>query len=137
MIDVDDRFWSKVDASGDCWEWKASTDKDGYGQYGVGSRTDNSRTKVKAHRYSYEALVGPIPQGLTIDHLCRRRSCVNPDHLEAVTIGDNNRRGATRFRNGNKTHCPNGHPYDMFETGRRCRRCYRNRQREYMRRWRA
>lgn len=72
------RFWSKVDKTEDCWNWTAGK-SDGYGIFGIGS----SRT-VKAHRYSYEQQVGPIPPGAILDHICRNRSCVNPEHLRPV-----------------------------------------------------
>src|SRR6185369_13442505 len=74
-----ERFWSKVDASGDCWIWRGTDDGKGYGVMHLG------RTTTTAHRFAYTLLVGPIPPGLQIDHLCRNRACVNPDHMEPVT----------------------------------------------------
>jgi hypothetical protein len=83
-----DRFWEKVDKSGECWLWQAGKCA-GYGRFFVpGSRP------VPAHRWAYEALVGPIPDGLVIDHLCRNPACVNPAHMEPVTIVENVRRGS-------------------------------------------
>lgn len=89
------RFWKYVvldEALGDgCWLWRGSLVQNGYGifsYYRLGQKTSK-----RAHRFAYEALVGPIPEGLTLDHLCRVRRCVNPAHLEPVTIGDNIRRG--------------------------------------------
>ncbi len=83
-----------------------------------------------AHRRVYELLRGPIPEGLTLDHLCRERSCVNPDHLEPVTFRENIRRGQSPPGiNSRMTHCKNGHPLSgdniRIETsgGRRCRTC--------------
>jgi len=83
-----------------------------------------------AHRFGYELLVGPIPTGLTLDHLCRVRTCVNPAHLEPVSIGENVLRGDTRpAANLKKTHCPRGHAYDAANTyiarggERHCRTC--------------
>ena len=114
---VSERFFEKVDASGDCWEWTASFGRDGYGQFGVDGKV------VKAHRWVWEHLVGPIPNGLEIDHLCRKPRCVNPDHLEPVTHAENMRRG---FGNRRKTHCPQGHPYsgpNLFIDSRRFRCC--------------
>lgn len=71
-----------------------------------------------AHRAMYEAFVGPIPEGLTIDHLCRRPACVNPAHLEAVTMRENTLRADTAStRNAAKTHCLRGHPFDPENTG--------------------
>ena len=70
-----------------CWMWKLSRNRDGYGVAWGG------RGKTLAHRVEYERHVGPIPQGLTLDHLCRERGCVNPEHLEPVTLIENQRRG--------------------------------------------
>lgn len=106
-----ERFWSKVDRKGpdECWLWLASTSV-GYGQFWMASKMR------KAHRVSYELLVGPIPDGLVIDHLCRTPRCVNPRHLEPVTNTENLRRGEHRSGNTDKTHCPAGHPYDAENT---------------------
>lgn len=72
---------------GDCWQWTGSCDKDGYGKFRFNNR------HFRAHRFVWELLVGPIPDGLVIDHLCRNTGCVNPDHLEPVTNEENLRRG--------------------------------------------
>lgn len=98
---TEDRFAAKyVIAPSGCFEWKAAKSKGGYGVFRVGS------SQVKAHRWAYERANGPIPEGLVIDHLCRNTSCVNPDHLEAVTIRANIRRGNNGVL---RTHCKNGH----------------------------
>lgn len=100
--DLPTRFWAKVDKngpfpteapglSGACWQWTASIiHTTGYGAFGVEGR------KRGAHRVSYELVIGPIPDGLTIDHLCNNRRCVNPSHLEPVTQGENVRRAYAR-----------------------------------------
>lgn len=89
MSALDERFWAKVDRRSDaeCWLWLAATAGAGYGQFGANGKS------VRAHRYAYEALVGPIPDGLEIDHLCNIRLCVNPGHMEPVTHAENVRRG--------------------------------------------
>lgn len=87
-----------------CWLWTGSSYGQGYGAYSSGGRT------VRAHRLAYEAFVGKIPEGLTIDHLCRVRCCVNPQHLEPVTMGVNVLRGESfSARQKRQTHCFRGH----------------------------
>lgn len=83
-------FWAKVDTSGDCWIWTGARLKDEYGDYG--NAWWNGRAQP-AHRVSYQLERGPIPVGLQIDHLCRTRLCVRPDHLEPVTCRENVLRG--------------------------------------------
>lgn len=119
-----DRFWTKVDATGDCWEWTASTSGGGYGWFMC------EHGSVPAHRWSWEHLVGPIPDSLQLDHLCRNRGCVNPDHLEPVSQAENIARGVAGAHQLAKTHCPQRHPYsgdNLILTGgrRRCRVCTR------------
>jgi hypothetical protein len=116
-----ERFWSFIDRTPDgCWTWQGSHDPSGYGSF-VGEHG----VLVKSHRYSYELLVEPIPEGLHLDHLCRNPPCCNPSHLEPVTCLENVRRGQGHV---SKTHCPQGHPYEgenlRFHKGRRhCRTC--------------
>lgn len=128
------RFVAKVsmpDDPDDCWLWTAHKVHDGYGKFWLDGR------HVLAHRVSYEWLVGPIPDGLQIDHLCRVRHCVNPAHLEPVTQRENLLRGETILAaNAAKTHCPSGHAYDDENTcvsggWRYCRACNRERMRAY------
>ena len=129
-----DRFWSKVEKSDGCWLWTAGTS----GKYGS-FRIDGSATT--AHRVAYALEVGPVPEGLVLDHLCRNTLCVNPSHLEPVTIAENVRRGDLSGNGAEhraKTHCPAGHEYAeantyMYKGGRHCRAC----RRETVRRLRA
>ena len=85
--DIRDRFWEKVQKTDSCWIWKAGLDKDGYGQFSV--RFKNFR----AHRFAFFLVKGGIDTGLVIDHLCKNKNCVNPNHLELTTVCENSRRG--------------------------------------------
>jgi len=109
------RFWAKVRIGkppvqrpelGPCWEWTAHK-RDGYGRFGMGSRTDGSATMARAHRVAYQTLVGPLPEALEPDHLCRNRPCVNVSHLEAVTRSVNLQRSPLMGRDtkGEKHGC--------------------------------
>lgn len=144
-----ERFWSKVDMLnppkselmhlGGCWTWTGKPRKeDGYGQFRLGNRV------VKAHKFGYEHVVGPVPDGLVLDHLCRNRICIRPGHLEPVTIGENTIRGraaeVNRARHAARTHCSAGHELTPENTrhvnagGRRCRTCLAEWNRAYRRR---
>lgn len=128
MDATEHRFWSKVDKSGPggCWLWTANR----VGRYG---RFSISRDESHlAHRYAYKKVVGAIPAGLQLDHLCRVPHCVNPAHLEPVTARENLMRGDTHAaRNARKTHCPAGHHlsgdnlYVNPHRQRTCRTCQR------------
>jgi hypothetical protein len=131
---VSARFWPKVDrrSPAECWEWTAARFVRGdrnygpqYGAFSVGGRMR------QAHRVAYELTVGPIPAGMTLDHLCRNKGCVNPHHLEPVTNRENILRGdGETARNARKTHCKRGHEFTTENTyivpssgGRVCRTC--------------
>lgn len=132
-----DHIWDFVDKSGpvpslpwravpgNCWLWTGYRDSDGYGWL----------SGMPAHRRIYEIVIGSIPDGLTLDHLCRFHACVRPEHFEVVTRAEN----ASRNHNRMKICCPAGHPYDDENTaidrtgGRRCRACARERARERVR----
>lgn len=132
-----EKFWRQVQKSEGCWLWLGKRDQKGYG-------TVRWKQQQKgAHRVSYEALVGPIPEGLTLDHLCRVRNCVNPAHLEPVTHRENVLRGTSIMAvNSRKTHCLRGHeltPENIYvcssqPTSRRCKTCHLQRQRDARRR---
>lgn len=131
VVDRHSRFMAKVQiqATG-CWLWTAARDRDGYGQFGDGG------TMIRAHRWAYERFVGPIPHGMEINHLCRVRACVKPEHLEPLTRAEHARRDNTPPEiNRRKVACPKGHPYSGINIdGRRiCREC----QRANERRWRS
>lgn len=126
---LDERFWRYVNKTETCWIWTGALSK-GYGCFVVQQRPTKC---VRAHRYSYESIVGPIPDGLTIDHLCGNKSCVNPSHLEPVTIRVNVlRNNGPTAKNAAATHCKHGHPFDEVNTyiyknknARKCRACER------------
>lgn len=133
-----DRFWEKVDKSGDCWLWTANLSSIGYGLF------RESRNKfVSAHSFAYQEACGPVPAGMVLDHICHgwneeciggvgcvHRRCCNPTHLEPVTRQENTlrSRSARAAINARKSHCPQGHPYDMIQHhdgARGCRACRR------------
>lgn len=139
-----ERFWSKVKVQPTgCWRWTA-TGSDGYGLFRIGER------HYRAHRVAYESLVGPIGEGLQLDHQCHtqdvscpggaecpHRRCVNPAHLQQATNRENALRGRSfSAENAVKTHCPQGHRYDVNNTyvdrvgWRHCRTCKRDRRRK-------
>lgn len=132
--------WAIPEPNSGCMLWLATTNPGGYGIVGYRGRP------IGAHRLAWILANGRVPRGLDIDHLCRVRCCVNPDHLQAVTRSENLRRGLTGKSgatigntNKTKTHCPNGHEYigwNLYvsrDGHRDCNTC----QRERVRQWRA
>lgn len=122
MAGLLERFHAKyeVDSTTGCWRWFATLDRGGYSHF-----TIPARRHISGHRFAYMALVGPIPLGLELDHLCHNTACVNPGHLEPVTRAENMRRRYARM-----THCKRGHEFTPENTytgvGRRsCRTCQR------------
>ena len=126
------RLMGKISRSvSGCWEWQGAITPDGYGRQSYRGRAR------RAHRVAYELIVGEIPAGLVLDHLCRNRSCVNPAHLEPVTDRINLLRGiGPTADRASRTHCPQGHAYDLENTyvdrrgSRHCRACGRARARK-------
>ena len=135
-----DRFWAKVNKTDSCWLWTGYCNPKGYGRITVNYKP------MFTHRWSYENFIGPIPNGLVLDHLCQIKNCVNPEHLEPVTNKTNLIRGEVGKKNAThhkaKTHCRNGHKYTKENTAywnrisrgvltRKCLICYNNTQERY------
>lgn len=115
------RFVSKLDRQ-ECWIWLGGRNRQGYGFF----YPHGPATRILAHRYSYEFFLGPIPEGLTIDHLCRVRACVRPSHLEAVTSEVNIRRSFLHDYGRDFTGCTHGNG-----AAKNCRQCHAEATRRY------
>lgn len=128
-LDIKERLLSKVDTTDPdkCWTWQGSTKPQGYGN--ISLIVNGAKSSYRVHRVSYEAFIGPIPVGLTLDHLCRNRACINPSHLEPVSLKENILRGQTlAAAQAQQTHCKKGHPLSggnlrIYRGHRHCRAC--------------
>ena len=129
-IDLESKYIPEPNTG--CWLWLTTLDRDGYGKINYRKRT------LRAHRFIYERLRGPIPSNLELDHMCRVRCCVNPDHLEPVAGRENLRRGnSPSSAAARQTHCIHGHEFNFENTRignnykgsfRQCRACETQRQ---------
>lgn len=128
------RFKGKaVESSTGCWLWRGPLDRDGYGSFYFRKRNR------RAHRVGYFLLNGPIPEGLVINHTCRNRHCVNPQHLEAVDVRTSALKDSSSpaYVNSQKTHCPKGHPYDRkYGKQRYCSVCSAEKTKRLRAKWR-
>jgi hypothetical protein len=129
--DFEPRFWRRVDRTSPdgCWNWTGALNAAGYGAVGCNNKV------LRTHRVAYELLVGPIPEGLQLDHLCRNRACCNPAHLEPVTNRENWMRGQHRVAKFQRGECQRGHDQATHTYTRPsgvsyCRQCVVDRNRE-------
>ena len=119
-----EKFWEKVKKTDTCWLWQSGVNQAGYGRFWI-----KNKGAVMAHRFSYELVKGKIPAIKCLDHLCRIHNCVNPDHLEVVSVRENIMRGiGITAVNARKTECKRGHPLDSdnvycYRSTRQCKQC--------------
>jgi hypothetical protein len=142
LIDITDptqaeitRFNSKwIAGKNGCHIWQAGKDEDGYGVFWLHGRTR------RAHQVALLLAGRPVPEGFIANHTCRNKSCVNPQHLEAITLDESWRKdsSSTSYVNSQKTHCPEGHPYDRNDGRRRwCSICRNANKKRLRAKWKA
>jgi hypothetical protein len=127
-------FRARCEPHGDCLIWTGQKDRDGYGIVGF------RRATRKAHRLALWLAGRPIPEGHVVNHTCRRRDCVNPQHLTTLTASENSKRDSTSmgYINSQKTHCKNGHPFDRVYGGQRyCSTCESEKTKRLRAKWKA
>lgn len=137
-IPVGERIYRFFEETHGCWEWQGYLDRDGYGQIWI----NDTQTNARAHRVVYEVLIGHIPKGMVLDHICEVRRCVNPSHLVVTTVRENTLRSvvAPSAINARKTHCKRNHEFTTVNTylhrrgarvERHCRECSKLNERRY------
>lgn len=137
-LTTSERFWVKVEKTDTCWLWIAAVSGSGYGNFYIG-KVDGRYVNVPAHRWAWQDSGRALIEGLELDHICRNRKCVNPDHLQQVTHRENVLLGISPWAlRAQVTHCPAGHEYTeqntVMDKGRRCRTCSNTRRAERKRR---
>lgn len=131
-VSEQNRFNSKWRKSGQCWLWLDALDRDGYGTFFF------RRLNRRAHRVAWFMRNGDLKEGLVINHTCRNRHCVNPQHLQAISVTENVMRDSTSapYLNSQKTHCPKGHAYDRkYGKQRYCSTCESEKRKRLRAKW--
>jgi hypothetical protein len=135
-----ERFWSRIENVNGCWEWQGARHLDGYGHIQLYDARTGKKRPIGTHRVAWELLVGPIPDGLLFDHLCRNTRCANPTHLELVSQRENVLRSESPAGvNSRRTHCVHGHDLSdlanvyLYPYKRACKICIMERYQRYRR----